>query len=197
MPLYKPHGPRDVDEVMDLLDVMMVASPRFIDSTDYLHRQNIDTAFLELNDGLQVIRTELGETLYLKLREMSDRMRAYFEADPEDKTGETPKGRAIITEMMNVIDIRSLLDTMTRSSPKFIGYLSKSYIDPTFHQLNEGLLMLRGKLGEELYLKLSEMSDGMRAHFEADPENKTGDTLKGRAIIREMMDMLKPSAGKS
>ena len=103
MPLYKPHGPRDVDEVVDLLDVMMVASPRFIDSTDYLHRQNIDTAFLELNDGLQVIRTELGETLYLKLREMSDRMRAYFEADPEDKTGETPKGRAIIREMMDML----------------------------------------------------------------------------------------------
>ena len=27
------------------------------------------------------------------------------------------------------------------------------------------------------------MSDRMRAHFEADPENKTEDTLKGRAIL--------------
>jgi hypothetical protein len=35
------------------------------------------------------------------------------------------------------------------------------------------------KLGEERYLKLIEMSDRMRAHFEPDPANKTDDTLKG------------------
>jgi hypothetical protein len=124
-------------------------------------------------------------------------MRARFEADPENKTDETVKGRAIISQMMNMIDLRSLLDTMLRSSPKFIGYRDKSNIDETFRELNEGLRMTRRKLGEALYLKLSAMSDRMRAHFEADPEDKTGKTRKGRAIIREMMAMLKPSAHDS
>ncbi|WP_210254936.1 hypothetical protein [Methylocapsa sp. S129] len=144
-----------------------------------------------------MIRGEFGEDLYLKLREMSDRMRAHFEADPEDKTDDAIKGREIILEMMNVIDIRDLLGRMMRASPKFIGYRDKSYIDETFRELNEGLRMTRGKFGEELYLRLSAMSDRMRAHFEADPEDKTGETRKGRAIIREMMAMVKPSGRES
>jgi hypothetical protein len=34
------------------------------------------------------------------------------------------------------------------------------------------------------------LSDRMRAHFEADPEDKTGDALAGRRIIREMEGIL-------
>jgi hypothetical protein len=30
----------------------------------------------------------------------------------------------------------------------------------------------------------------MRAHFEADPEDKTADAVAGRRIIREMQDIL-------
>jgi hypothetical protein len=194
MPPYRPRIPQNVSEVMDVLGGMMLDSPRFIDTVGYFPGRNIDTVFLQLNEGLKMIRGEFGEELYLKLCEMSDRMLAHFEADPEDKTDETLKGRAIISEMMNVIDLRNLLDTMTRAAPKFIGYLSKSYIDTFFGQLNEALRMLRGKLGEERYLKLGEMSGRMRAHFEADPEDRTGETAKGRAIIREMMTMLKPGA---
>jgi len=41
------------------------------------------------------------------------------------------------------------------------------------------------------------MSDRMRAHFEADPENKTDDTLKGRAIIEQMEELLRQSGRKS
>ena len=57
--------------------------------------------------------------------------------------------------------------------------------------------MNREKLGEERYLKLIEMSDRMRAHFEADPEGKTDDTRKGCAIIREMEDLLRQKPQKS
>jgi hypothetical protein len=63
--------------------------------------------------------------------------------------------------------------------------------------LKEGLRLIRRKLGEERYLELMEMSDRMRAHFEADPENKTDDTLKGRAIIHEMEELLKQKVRKS
>jgi hypothetical protein len=33
----------------------------------------------------------------------------------------------------------------------------------------------------------------MRVHFEADPEDKTDDSLAGRQLIHEMEDLLRPS----
>lgn len=36
----------------------------------------------------------------------------------------------------------------------------------------------------------------MRAHFEADPENKTDDTLRGREIISDMQALLKSGGRK-
>ncbi|MDR3511428.1 MAG: hypothetical protein P4L73_07335 [Caulobacteraceae bacterium] len=78
---------------------MMLDSPTFVDRTGYFPWQNLQTTFYELNEGLRLIREQLGEELYLKLREMSDRMRAHFEADPDDKTDDTLKGRDIIREM--------------------------------------------------------------------------------------------------
>lgn len=44
------------------------------------------------------------------------------------------------------------------------------------------------KLGEERYSRRMEMSDRMRAHFEADPDDTTDDALKGREIIDEMRE---------
>jgi|SRR5579863_860178 len=96
---YKPHIPKDVSEIMDQLGFMMLASPTFVDKTGYFPSQNIDTVFFQLNEGLRLIRGKLGEERYLKLKEMSDRMRTHFEADPENKTDDTPKGCAIIHEM--------------------------------------------------------------------------------------------------
>ncbi|HLW89963.1 MAG TPA: hypothetical protein VKS78_01510 [Roseiarcus sp.] len=96
---YKPHIPKDVSEIMDQLGFMMLKSPTFIDKMGYFPSRNIDTVFHQLNEGLRLIRGKLGEERYLKLMEMSDRMRAHFEADPEDKTDDSLKGRAIIHEM--------------------------------------------------------------------------------------------------
>jgi hypothetical protein len=92
------------------------------------------------------------------------------------------------------------LGAMMLDSPTFIdrtGYFPGSNLQTTFYELNESLRLIRERLGEERYLKLMEMSDRMRAHFEADPEDRTDDTLKGRAIIREMEDLLKQSGRKS
>jgi hypothetical protein len=63
--------------------------------------------------------------------------------------------------------------------------------------LREGLNYNRGMLGEERYHELMRMSDRMRAHFEADPEDKTGETLKGCEIIHEMEDILRQVRRKS
>jgi hypothetical protein len=80
------------------------------------------------------------------------------------------------------------------------GYAPGMSIDTEFYALNEGLKNIRKKVGEERYLALVALSDRMRAHFEADPENKTEDTIAGRYLIHEMEDILssrrrKPPSG--
>ena len=102
-PPYKPHIPKGVSEIMDQLGFMTLKSPKFIDRTGYFPQQNIDTVFFQLNEGLRLIRGKLGEDLHLKLTDMSDRMRAHFEADPEGKTDDTRKGCAIIREMEDLL----------------------------------------------------------------------------------------------
>jgi hypothetical protein len=87
--------------------MMMLASPTFVDKTGYFPWQNVDTVFHQLNEGLRLIRGKLGEERYLKLMEMSDRMRAHFEADPEDKTDDTRKGCQLILDMQALLKQRA------------------------------------------------------------------------------------------
>ena len=95
--------PETKGDLNDHLGFMMLSSPTFIDKTGYFPTYTIDTAFIELNEGLSRLRKRLGEERYLALREMSDRMRALFEADPEDVTGDAKKGRRIILEMEELL----------------------------------------------------------------------------------------------
>jgi hypothetical protein len=106
-PPYKPRVPKGTSEIIDRLGMMMLASPTFVDKTGYFPGRNVETIFHSLNEGLRLIRANLGEERYLKLIEMSDRMRAHFEADPENKTGDTLKGRTIIDEMEALLKQRS------------------------------------------------------------------------------------------
>lgn len=100
---YKPYIPQDVGELLDQLAYMMLKSPIFKDSTGYFPRQNIDTAFFALNEGLQVTRKKLGEERYATLRGMSDQMRALFESDPDNTNGNTKAGRKLIREMEDIL----------------------------------------------------------------------------------------------
>lgn len=100
---YKPYVPQSVGELMDGLGHMMLAAPTFRDKTGYLRRMNIDTTFYSLNEGLQFISKKLGEERYAALRALSDKMRALFELDPEDKTGDTQAGRMLIREMEDIL----------------------------------------------------------------------------------------------
>jgi len=99
----KPYIPGTISELIDMLGMMMISSPTFVDKTGYFPERNIDTVFFQFNESLKLLRGKLGEALYLKLREMSDRMRAHFEADPEDKTDDGLKGRDIIIEMEDLL----------------------------------------------------------------------------------------------
>jgi hypothetical protein len=101
---YKPYIPQNIGELLDHLAGMMLGSPTFKDKTGYLPGRNIDTAFFSLNKGLLVVRKELGEERYTPLRSLSDKMRALFESDPDDKTGDTHAGRMLIHEMEDILE---------------------------------------------------------------------------------------------
>jgi hypothetical protein len=100
---YKPYVPQNIGELMDHLSYMMLYSPTFKDKTGYFPQRNVDTAFVSLNEGLLVVRTKLGEERYAMLSAMSDKMRALFEADPDDTTGDARAGRKIIREMEDIL----------------------------------------------------------------------------------------------
>ena len=103
MSRYVPTIPQTKGDLMDILGSMMLSSPTFVDKTGYFPWYNLELTFSELNQGLALQRKRLGEERYLALREMSDRMRALFEADPEDVTGETTQGQLIILEMQELL----------------------------------------------------------------------------------------------
>jgi hypothetical protein len=100
-------------------------------------------------------------------------------------------------------DISELLDYLAHmrlASPTFedkTGYLRRMNLDTTFISLNEGLLILRKKLGEERCATLLALSDKMRMLFESDPGDNTGDARTGRKLIREMEDILRSVIGRS
>jgi len=95
--------PRDVGELLEHLIWMLLKAPKFIDKTGRFPFQDVEYVFRELNEGLSNVRPTLGEERYHQLMGMSDRMRALFEADPENTMGETRKGRDIIHDMENIL----------------------------------------------------------------------------------------------
>ena len=100
---HHPHVPQDIGELLDQLAYMRLASPKFEDQTGYLPGRNIDTAFLGLNEGLLVVRKELGEERYATLKALSDKMRALFESDTDDMTGDARAGRRLIRDTEDVL----------------------------------------------------------------------------------------------
>ncbi len=88
---------------MDMLGSMMLSSPTFEDDSGYFPEQNINTVFFSLNEGLKMVRKKLGEDRYSALLSLSDQMRIHFEADAEDKSGDTLAGRELILEMEDIL----------------------------------------------------------------------------------------------
>lgn len=100
---YKPYIAQDIGELLDKLGAMMLCAPLFEDITGYFPQMNLASEFLGLNESLLALRKKLAEERYEKLKVLSDEMRALFEADPENKTGETRAGRKIIREMEDIV----------------------------------------------------------------------------------------------
>ena len=82
---------------------MLLSAPKFTDKTGWLPFLNLDYVFQQLNGGLSFNRQTLGEQRYNELMRMSDQMRALFEADPDDKTGDTLKGCKLIHQMEDIL----------------------------------------------------------------------------------------------
>jgi hypothetical protein len=95
--------PQDIQELLDHLSSMLLSAPKFVDKTGYFPYLSLDHVFRELNEGLSLNRQTLGEERHQELMRMSNRMRALFEADPEDKTGETLEGCKIIHDMQVIL----------------------------------------------------------------------------------------------
>lgn len=90
------------------------------------------------------------------------------------------------------------LSLMLLTSPLFedpTGFFEGRNIDTEFEALTKGLNNTKVKLGSDRYMELAKMSAQMRACFEADPKGSSGETLKGRNIALDMIEILK--SGKS
>jgi hypothetical protein len=81
----------------------------------------------------------------------------------------------------SVSEILENLGSIMLSAPAFLddsGYFPDRNIESEFYLLNEGMRLIRKRLSEEKYATLAGMSDQMRAHFEADPEDVTREPPK-------------------
>lgn len=99
----KIYIPQSRGDLVDQLSSMMLSAPKFKSRLPWAFEENIDTNFFELNEGLKTIRRQLGEETYAQLVALSDKMRAHFEADPDDKTDDCIKGRDCIDEMIEIL----------------------------------------------------------------------------------------------
>jgi len=93
-------------------------------------------------------------------------------------------------------EIWDFLGSMMLAAPTFKdkrGYFPERNIETEFFALNEGLKTIRKQVGEENYQTLVALSDKMRAHFEADAEVMTENSIKGRDCIFAMEEILKAS----
>ncbi len=96
--------PKSIPELLDMLGFIMLKSPRFEDVM--FPGRNLESVFIQLNDGLRAVRSKLGEKRYPALSELAHRMHTHFEADPEDNNGEAKAGRALLHEMRVLLQKR-------------------------------------------------------------------------------------------
>ena len=99
---YDPYIPQTIGELIDQLGSMMLSSPTFVDRLGDFPR-TLDSEFFVLKEGLKAVRKKIGEERYVQCMEMAGRMRALFEADPEDTNGQSQAGRELIFDMEDVL----------------------------------------------------------------------------------------------
>ena len=90
-------------------------------------------------------------------------------------------------------EIYDLLGSMILRAPTFkdrLGDFPERNIESEFHELTEGLGVVRKKLGEERYAALIDLAARAKALFADDQDNTNGKTDQGRALLFEIEDVL-------
>lgn len=64
-------------------------------------------------------------------------------------------------------------------------------IESEFHELTEGLGLVRKKVGEERYDQLIDLAMRAKALFAADQNDENGKTDEGRELLCQMQDVLR------
>lgn len=101
---YTPYVPATIDELNDLLGFIAIMGPNFEDVM--FPGRNLDSVFEQLNAALELVRPKMGEQKFEALSELSHRMRALFDADPDDTNGDSRAGRALAHEMQSILGKR-------------------------------------------------------------------------------------------
>jgi hypothetical protein len=95
--------PQSISELIDFVGAVGPSAPTFVERDSRIPNIDINYRFYQLHEGLKAVRKKLGEARYLQLKDMSDLSRTLFEADPEDKTGETRQGRNLWFDMEDIL----------------------------------------------------------------------------------------------
>ena len=98
---YTPYVPKTVDELGDMLGFIAILAPKFEDPM--FPGRNVSSVFEQLNKALDLLRSKIGEEKFRALSQLSQEMRAHFDADPEDEDGAARVGRAIAHKMQSIL----------------------------------------------------------------------------------------------
>jgi len=113
---YTTYVPKEISELLDFLGMMLLSAPTFLDESGYFPRKNLDTVFVALHQGLSNVRAEINEDRFAQLTTLSQRMRTHFEADPNEVTGDTANGCAVIHQMEDILNAAWLEQSRTKNS---------------------------------------------------------------------------------
>lgn len=103
LPNREPYIPASLSEIYDLMALMVLGAPTFVDKAGHFPEQDIHTVFAMLAGGLDQVRRKLGEERYAQLNELAARAKALFVDDPEDSNGKTDQGRNLLFEIEDII----------------------------------------------------------------------------------------------
>lgn len=103
----QPYIPTGMGEVRDFLGSMVLGAPRFIDKSGFFPNRNVNSEFFALVEGFKTIQRRLGEDNYEKVVALAQRAKGLFEADPDDKTGDTAKGLECLFEIEDILKAAS------------------------------------------------------------------------------------------
>lgn len=103
MESYKPYIPQDPEELVDLIGSMVLASPRFVDTSGFFPEKSLETVYFALVEGLKATRAELGEERYATLIEMAEQTKGWFAAAVDEDADDVSAGRSLLLDMIDIL----------------------------------------------------------------------------------------------